>query len=106
MLKLSSILVKVKISKTVFMNKVRNPPHHFHSTRPYYLVAKSRARELLATIEKYLDDHRRGEIIRSGIRLTIFGPPNAGKSSLLNFLGKNESCKFVNALTSSLNSTA
>lgn len=25
--------------------------------------------------------------MRSGVRLAIFGPPNAGKSSLLNFLG-------------------
>jgi tRNA modification GTPase len=25
--------------------------------------------------------------MRSGLRLAIFGPPNAGKSSLLNFLG-------------------
>lgn len=57
-----------------------------------YAIAKSRARELLVTIRKYLNDQRRGEIIRSGIRLAIFGPPNAGKSSLLNFLGKTGTC--------------
>lgn len=55
-----------------------------------YEQAKSRARELLVTIRKYLNDQRRGEIIRSGIRLAIFGPPNAGKSSLLNFLAQRE----------------
>ncbi|KAA1466071.1 tRNA modification GTPase TrmE [Dentipellis sp. KUC8613] len=37
-----------------------------------------------------LTDDRRGEILRSGVRLTIFGPPNAGKSSLLNFLAQRE----------------
>ncbi|PIL36674.1 hypothetical protein GSI_00363 [Ganoderma sinense ZZ0214-1] len=31
-----------------------------------------------------------GEIMRSGIRLAIFGPPNAGKSTLLNFLAQRE----------------
>jgi len=42
---------------------------------------------LHTTIKRYLAGSRHGEIIRSGIRLAIFGPPNAGKSSLLNFLG-------------------
>lgn len=53
------------------------------------LSAQERARKLRDTIQNHLSDNRRGEIIRSGIRLTIFGPPNAGKSSLLNFLGKS-----------------
>jgi len=50
--------------------------------------ARSRAQDLLATMKNILQDSRRGEIIRSGIRLAIFGPPNAGKSTLLNCLGK------------------
>lgn len=50
--------------------------------------ARLQAQLLLETIRKHLDDNRRGEIIRSGIKLAIFGPPNAGKSSLLNFFGR------------------
>ncbi|KAI8048793.1 hypothetical protein BDF22DRAFT_701301 [Syncephalis plumigaleata] len=41
-------------------------------------------------IKQQLNDHRRGEILRSGIHLTIFGPPNAGKSSLLNLLAQRQ----------------
>lgn len=52
------------------------------------ISAQERARKLRDTIQNHLSDNRRGEILRSGIRLTIFGPPNAGKSSLLNFLGR------------------
>ncbi|KAF8211538.1 tRNA modification GTPase GTPBP3 [Mycena galopus ATCC 62051] len=52
--------------------------------------ARDRALKLKNTIESYLQDNRRGEIMRSGVRLTIFGPPNAGKSSLLNFLAQRE----------------
>lgn len=52
------------------------------------LTAQDKAKSLMHEIQKYLDDGRRGEILRSGVRLAIFGPPNAGKSSLLNYLGK------------------
>ncbi|KAJ2925523.1 hypothetical protein H1R20_g11568, partial [Candolleomyces eurysporus] len=55
-----------------------------------YEDAKSRVQKVLDTIQGYLNDHRRGELLRSGIRLAIFGPPNAGKSSLLNFLAQRE----------------
>ncbi|KAJ7067919.1 hypothetical protein C8F01DRAFT_979742 [Mycena amicta] len=55
-----------------------------------YEDARKSARDILSTIRTYLGDNRRGEIMRTGVRLTIFGPPNAGKSSLLNFLAQRE----------------
>ncbi|KAJ7162613.1 tRNA modification GTPase TrmE [Mycena crocata] len=55
-----------------------------------YEEARKRANKLRNTIHFYLQDNRRGEIMRTGVRLTIFGPPNAGKSSLLNFLAQRE----------------
>lgn len=33
---------------------------------------------------------RRGELIQSGVKVAIVGPPNAGKSSLLNVLAARE----------------
>ncbi|PRP80033.1 tRNA modification GTPase [Planoprotostelium fungivorum] len=45
---------------------------------------------LINEIERHLDDNRRGERMREGAQIVIFGPPNAGKSSLLNLLAKRE----------------
>jgi tRNA modification GTPase len=44
---------------------------------------------LLAAIERHLAD-RRGERLRDGLRIVIAGPPNAGKSSLMNALAKRD----------------
>ncbi|KAI1793014.1 tRNA modification GTPase TrmE [Ganoderma leucocontextum] len=55
-----------------------------------YDQARVRVLGLRDTIQHHLSDNRRGEIMRSGIRLAIFGPPNAGKSTLLNFLAQRE----------------
>ncbi|KAI8340018.1 tRNA modification GTPase TrmE [Chlamydoabsidia padenii] len=46
--------------------------------------------ELRDTIYRHLDDQHAGEIIRNGVHVAIVGPPNAGKSSLLNRLAKRE----------------
>ncbi|AFC72912.1 tRNA modification GTPase TrmE [Rickettsia rhipicephali] len=45
---------------------------------------------LVNTISEYLNDNRKGELLRSGLKLAIIGPPNVGKSSLLNFLMQRE----------------
>ncbi|KAI0773805.1 tRNA modification GTPase TrmE [Fomes fomentarius] len=55
-----------------------------------YDQARERVARLRDTVQHHLSDNRRGEILRSGIRLAIFGPPNAGKSSLLNYLAQRE----------------
>ena len=47
-------------------------------------------RAISAEIAKHLDDKRRGEIVRGGVSVAIVGPPNAGKSSLLNRLARRE----------------
>ena len=46
--------------------------------------------KILLEIKKALNDEKVGERIREGYKIAIIGPPNSGKSSLLNYLSKRD----------------
>jgi len=54
--------------------------------REAFAEARPIVRGLHDELSAHLQDARRGEILREGFRVAIAGPPNAGKSSLLNAL--------------------
>ena len=51
---------------------------------------KKSIKEVHSDIKKILEDHKVGEKIRDGFRVSIVGEVNAGKSSLLNLLSKRD----------------
>ena len=49
-----------------------------------------KAQSLAHDITAHLDDDRRGERLREGFQVAVLGPPNSGKSSLVNLLARRE----------------
>ncbi|NBX66723.1 MAG: tRNA uridine-5-carboxymethylaminomethyl(34) synthesis GTPase MnmE [Proteobacteria bacterium] len=47
-------------------------------------------RQVSFEIEQHLNDGRRGERLREGVKIAVVGTPNAGKSSLVNALAQRE----------------
>ena len=55
-----------------------------------HAAVMDRVRNLHAQVVAHLADGRKGERLRDGVRLAIIGPPNAGKSSLMNALAQRD----------------
>ena len=51
---------------------------------------KRTSEQIIAEIQKVLNDQNVGERIREGFKIAILGPANAGKSSLLNYLSRRD----------------
>lgn len=52
--------------------------------------ARPAVETLHSQISDYLNDNRRGERLRDGVKVAVIGAPNAGKSSLVNALARRE----------------
>ncbi len=59
---------------------------------PELIETKARpvVKDMLAAITRHLNGARRGERLRDGLQVVLAGPPNAGKSSLLNALADRD----------------
>ena len=59
---------------------------------PKYIIKEiqKKSNDVLSGIKKTLNDEKVGERIREGFKIAIIGPPNSGKSSLLNYLSKRD----------------
>lgn len=64
------------------------------SDEPLPVDLKEKVRQQLAglreEIGRHLADNRRGERLRAGLAIAIIGPPNVGKSSLMNLLARRD----------------
>lgn len=77
------------LHEIAFIESALDDPENF-SMDGYPAKLKKKTEELADEIKRLLDRSEEGMILKNGIRTAIVGKPNAGKSSLLNFLSGTE----------------
>lgn len=60
--------------------------HDLEETSQLFASVEANVDALIAEIEAYLKKVRKSDILLKGIKVSLLGPPNAGKLSLLNYL--------------------
>jgi len=57
-------------------------------TPQVFIKLREEAQVLRLQVQNYLDQGQVAETIREGLKVAIVGPPNAGKSTLMNLIAK------------------
>ncbi len=78
------------IYESAYIESALDDPEHFDLTG-YPEKLKVKINDFLNIISSMIDSYENGRIMKEGIKTAILGKPNAGKSSLLNFLSGHES---------------
>lgn len=78
------------IYESAYIESALDDPEHFDLTG-YPVKLKIKINDFLNIISSMIDSYENGRIMKEGIKTAILGKPNAGKSSLLNFLSGHES---------------
>lgn len=64
--------------------------HDLEETKELFASVEANVDVLINEIEAYLKKVRKSDILLKGIKVSLLGPPNAGKLSLLNYLANND----------------